>query len=88
MNIREAGARSARTVTTTIGVVAAAITSILGLSIWAGTAVGASTTATTVRGSGDGRGGDDGGASNGTGTSNGLVNPGLGGGAHVNSNGS
>ncbi|MFC5500820.1 hypothetical protein ACFPJ4_01050 [Lysinimonas soli] len=95
MNIREAGARSARRLTATIGVAAAAVASILGLSIWAGTAA-ASSHATIVQGDDGGRGDDDGavdggnvnGGTNGFGTSNGFVAPGQGGGSHGNSNGS
>lgn len=90
MNIREAGARSARTLTTWLGVGAATLASIIGVSVWAGSTVNASNTSngfSNVRGDDGGdRGGDDGfGASNGFGT--GSVGPGQGG-SHVNSSGS
>jgi len=90
MNIREAGARSARTLTAWLSVGAATLASIIGVSVWAGSTVTAANTSngfSNVRGDDGGdRGGDDGfGASNGFGA--GSVGSGQGG-SHVNSSGS
>ena len=90
MNIREAGARSARTLTAWLSVGAATLASIIGVSVWAGSTANASNTSngfSNVRGDDGGdHGGDDGfGASNGFGA--GSVGPGQGG-SHVNSSGS
>ena len=85
MNIRESGAHGARRFTTVLGVVGAALASIIGVSVWAGTSASASSTSgtTTVQGGDDGQRHDDG-----FGGSNGFINPGQGGNSHGNSNGS
>ena len=84
MNIRESGAQGARRVTTVLGVVGAALASIIGLSVWAGTSASASNSTTIVQGGDDGQRRDDGGL----GGSNGFINPGQGGNSHGTSNGS
>lgn len=84
MNIREAGALGARRLTAGITVVAAALASIIGVSVWAGTATthgSANTSVTDDRNQGFG---DD----DGVGGVSGFVGPGQGGGGHGNSNGS
>jgi len=82
MNIREAGAQGARRFTAAITVAAAALASIIGVSVWAGTASAAQNTAnTSVNDDGQQGFGDDGGTG-------GFVGPGQGGGGHGNSNGS
>lgn len=81
MNIRESGARSARRITTTLGVIGATLASIIGVSVWAGTTASASTTTVTTQS-------DDDGNQQGFGTSSGIVSPGQGGQVHANSNGS
>jgi hypothetical protein len=86
MNIRESGVQGARRVTTVIGVVGAALASIIGLSVWAGTSASASSGTTVVQGGDDGQRGDSGGL--GVGGSNGFINPGQGGNSHGTSNGS
>lgn len=82
MNIREAGAQGARRLTAAITVVAAALASIIGVSVWAGTAAAAQSNANTSVNDGQqqGLGTDDG--------SGGFVSPGQGGVSHGNSNGS
>lgn len=82
MNIRESGARSARRITTALGVIGATLASIIGVSVWAGTTASASTTTTVTTQS------DDDGNQQGFGTSSGIVSPGQGGQIHANSNGS
>ena len=84
MNIRESGAQGARRVTTVLGVVGAALASIIGVSVWAGTSASASSSTTIVQGGDDGQRRDDGGL----GGSNGFINPGQGGNSHGTSNGS
>jgi hypothetical protein len=85
MNIRESGAQGARRFTTALGVAGAALASIIGMSVWAGTAAAAASNGTTtVQGGDDGQRGDDGGF----GGSNGFINPGQGGNGHGTSNGS
>jgi len=82
MNIREAGAQGARRLTAGITVVAAALASIIGVSVWVGTTAAAQGNSTTSVNDDRHQGfGDDGG-------SGGFVAPGQGGGAHGNSNGS
>jgi hypothetical protein len=82
MNIREAGAQGARRLTAAITVVAAALASIIGVSVWVGTAAAAQSTAnTSVNDDDHQRVGDDDGFG-------GFVSPGQGGGGHANSNGS
>ncbi len=89
MNIRESGAQDARRFTTVLGVAGAALASIIGLSVWAGTSAAAASSGTTTVQGGDGGQlhGDDGGV----GGSNGFINPGQsgqGGNSHGASNGS
>jgi hypothetical protein len=81
MNIRESGARSARRITTALGVIGASVASIIGVSVWAGTTASASTSTVTTQG------GDES-TQQGFGTSSGLVSPGQGGQINANSNGS
>ncbi len=86
MNIREAGAQRARRLTTGIAIAGAALASLIGASVLAGTAA-----AQTSTGSGTGSTVDDGGQQplfvDDSGA-NGLVGPGQGGGSHGISNGS
>lgn len=85
MNIREAGALGARRLTAGITVVAAALASIIGVSVWAGTAAAAQGNANTSVNDDRHQGfGDD----EGVGGVGGFVGPGQGGGGHGNSNGS
>jgi len=79
MNIRESGARSARRATTALGVMAAAVASIIGMSVWVGATASASSVTTTTREDDDGQT---------FGTVPGFVGPGQGGQSHGNSNGS
>ncbi len=94
MNIRETGSRSARRVTTALAVIGAAVASVIGVSIWAGSTASASTNTSTGIGTVQGDGGqnsDDGGlgSSNGVAPQNsGSVSPGQGGGSHGFSSGS
>jgi len=85
MNVRESGARSARRFTTALGMIGAAVASIIGISVWAGTTASAATntssSTSTTRG-------DDDGNEHSFGTSPGVVSPGQGGQSHANSNGS
>jgi nitrous oxide reductase len=80
MNLREAGAQGARRLTAAITVVAAALASIIGVSVWVGTAAAAQSTANTSVNDHQRVGDDDG--------FGGFVSPGQGGGGHANSNGS
>lgn len=82
MNIRQAGAQRARRLTTGIAIAGAALASLIGASVLAGTAAAQTSTGTTVDNSGQQPlFGNDSGA-------NGLVGPGQGGGSHGSSNGS
>lgn len=91
MNIREAGAAGARRFTAAIAVVSAALASIIGVSVWAGTAAAAQNSSTTSVNTDRHEGfGDDGGTNgvSGSGGFGGFVAPAQGGGVHANSNGS
>ncbi len=89
MNLRESGALSARRISTTIGVVGAALASIIGISVWAGTSANAANGSTSTQNNqqqDDGQQND--GQQNGSGTQNGFVAPGNGGGSNGFSRGS
>lgn len=97
MNIREAGAAGARRFTAAIAVVSVALASIVGVSVWAGTAAAAQNSSTTSVNTDQHEGFGDDGGSTGVGGSNGVsgsggfggfVAPAQGGGVHANSNGS
>lgn len=84
MNIREAGAQRARRLTTGIAIAGAALASLIGASVLAGTAAAQTSTGTGTAPDNSGQQplfGDDSGA-------NGFVGPGQGGGSHGTSNGS
>lgn len=84
MNLRESGALSARRISTTIGVVGAALASIIGISVWAGTAANAANGTTSTQNNQQ----QNNQQQNGSGTQNGFIAPGNGGGSNGFSRGS